>query len=122
MGEADGFISDERSLEVACDIAECDSCQPQAFIPLSPELDPGTMRLSLSWDAKPLDLDLQVYRRSHNDWDDSCRTSYQQKTGCRFAVLDLDNTKGGEKGSETITLRVFLNKLTMFTWSLSITL
>merc|ERR1712025_466099 len=45
-----------------------------------------------------------VYRRSHNDWDDSCRTSYQQKTGCRFAVLDLDNTKGGDKGSETITL------------------
>merc|ERR1711972_358340 len=62
------------------------------------------MRLSLSWGAKPLDLDLQVYRRTHNDWDDSCRTSYQQKTGCRYAVLDLDNTKGGEKGSETIPL------------------
>jgi len=102
--EADGFISDDRDLEIACDIAECDSCAPAAFIPLSPELDPGTMRLSLSWGAKPLDLDLQVYRRTHNDWDDSCRTSYQQKTGCRYAVLDLDNTKGGEKGSETITL------------------
>ena len=102
--EADGFISDERDLNVECSIEDCSSCSPSVFIPLSPTLEPGTMRLSLSWGPRPLDLDLQVVRRSFTDWSDECGTSYSQKTGCRLAVLDLDNTRGGNNGGETITL------------------
>ena len=73
--EADGFITTERELEVSCDISACDQCRPGAFIPLSPNLEADTMRLSLSWGRKPMDLDLQVFRRTWTDWDDSCRHS-----------------------------------------------
>ena len=103
--EAQGFITNERDLQVSCDIAACDQCSPSVFIPLSPTLEPGTMRLSLSWGAKPLDLDFQVFRRTWTNWDDECRTYFGKKTGCGQAVLDLDNTKGGNNGAETISLR-----------------
>ena len=103
--EADGFITSERDLQISCDIAECDQCSPSVFIPLSPTLEPGTMRLSLSWGARPLDLDFQVFRRTWNNWDDECRTYFGKKTGCGQAVLDLDNTKGGNNGAETISLK-----------------
>jgi len=102
--EAEGFVSNERDLQVSCNITSCEECKPGALIPLSPTLSPDTMRLSLSWAPLPKDLDLQVYRRTWNDWDDSCRTSYSKKTGCVTAVFDLDNTKGGEHGAETITI------------------
>ena len=65
--EAEGYISNERNLKVACNISECTACSPNAFIPLSPVLEPGTMRISLSWGAKPLDLDLQVISKGHSN-------------------------------------------------------
>ena len=34
-------------------------------------------------------------------------TNYQNKRGCRGVSLDLDNTKGGDKGPETIPYRGF---------------
>ena len=90
---------------VSCDLTECEACKPGAFVPLSPSLEAGTLRFSLSWADKPKDLDLYAYRRNWRDWEQSCETSYRKKTGCTVATLDLDNTRGGNNGAETITLK-----------------
>jgi len=103
--EAEGFIASEREIVVDCVLTDCDTCKPGAFVPLSPALEAGTLRFSLSWAEKPMDLDLYAYRRNWRDWDQSCETSYRKKTGCNVATLDLDNTRGGNNGAETITLK-----------------
>ena len=103
--EAEGFIASEREIVVDCVLTDCDTCKPGAFVPLSPALEAGTLRFSLSWAEKPMDLDLYAYRRNWRNWDQSCETSYRKKTGCNVATLDLDNTRGGNNGAETITLK-----------------
>ena len=54
--------------------------------------------------GKKLNL-FPCYRRNWRNWDESCETSYRKKTGCNVATLDLDNTRGGNNGAETITLK-----------------
>ena len=53
-------------------------------MPLSPSLEAGTLRFSLSWADKPKDLDLYAYRRNWRDWDQSCETSYQKKSASKM--------------------------------------
>jgi len=101
--EANGYIAAKRDLEVKCDTSKCDKCQPTILVPLSPLLDPETIRLTLSWAEKPKDLDMFAYRRTWSDWSKSCLTYFSKKTDCETATLDLDNRKGGNNGAETIT-------------------
>ena len=104
--EASGFITFERELDLDCNPSDCDACLEDLniFVPLSPMMeDDISVRFSLSWGEKPQDLDLHSYRKS---WKDSteCETWYSHKK-CDLMVLDLDNTKGGDNGAETITLK-----------------
>merc|ERR1711874_620778 len=62
-------------------LTECDRCKPGAFVPLSPVMERGALRFSLSWGEKPMDLDLYAYRRNWRDWDQNCETYYMKKTG-----------------------------------------
>jgi len=101
--EADGYIASKRNLDVSCDPSSCNQCKPTILVPLSPTLEPDTLRLSLSWIGNPEDLDIYAFRRSSSDWEDSCLTYYSKKTSCQTATLDLDNRHGGNNGAETIT-------------------
>merc|ERR1712110_1255284 len=83
--EAEGFIAAEREIAVDCVLTECDRCKPGAFVPLSPVMERGALRFSLSWGEKPMDLDLYSYRRNWRDWDQNCETYYMKKTGCNVA-------------------------------------
>jgi len=97
------YIASKRDLEVNCDRSECERCHPTILIPLSPVLEPDTIRLTLSWAEEPNDLDIYAYRRTRSDWSNSCLTYYSKKTDCGTAILDLDNLRGGNNGAETIT-------------------
>ena len=108
--ESNGYIASKRDLEVNCDTTQCDDCNPSILVPISPLLEPDTMRLTLSWSEKPKDLDIYAYRRTWSDWSKSCLTSYRKKTACKTATLDLDNTQGGSKGAETITFQGVSNQ------------
>ena len=103
--EASGFITFEREVDLDCNPTDCEACLEDLniFVPLSPVMEEDSVRFSLSWGEKPQDLDLHSYRRS---WKDSteCETWYSHKS-CDLMVLDLDNTKGGDNGAETITLK-----------------
>merc|ERR1719251_345823 len=58
----------------------------------------------MTWEKeRPADVDIHVMsvRRSDNQ---TCRTFYGYKTGCPEISLDLDNTRGGLNGAETMTL------------------
>jgi len=49
---------------------------------------------------QPRDLDLHVIEFNDNY---QCETYYSNKNGCYGLSLDVDNTQGGDNGSETIT-------------------
>jgi len=98
------FTPTREEYTLSCDINDCRSCVPKLLVPLSPTLEEGQLRMVLGWGEKPKDLDIYVYRRNVAEWGTSCYTNYAQKRGCSEAHLDLDNTRGGNNGLETITL------------------
>merc|ERR1719369_849922 len=57
----------------------------------------------MNWGELPSDLDLQVTQFNKSDPAQFCRTYYGRKTGCTGLHLDVDNTRGGFNGAETIT-------------------
>jgi adhesin/invasin len=66
---------------------------------LSPKLAAGSMRIVLTWDASPKDMDSYLLTPS------GCTVSYQKRECAddgQRAVLDLDNTHGN--GPETTTI------------------
>jgi len=102
--ESDGYISNQEDYTVDCNMAECGSCNPTHLAPLSPVLHEGELRMVLNWAEKPKDFDIYVMRRNNMNWNQKCMTYYAKKSGCREATLDLDNTKGGNNGVETVTI------------------
>ena len=61
------------------------------------------IRLVMNWGRLPKDLDLHALQFSNTDPGKSCETYFDQKIGCDGLYLEVDNTKGGEHGAETIT-------------------
>jgi len=102
--DSEGFVSTREEYTVSCDINDCRSCEATFLVPMSPTLNPGELRMVLGWGEKPRDLDIYLYRRNVNRWGTSCYTNYAKKSGCSESKLDLDNTRGGNNGVETITL------------------
>jgi len=77
-------------------------------ISLSPILDPQTeMRLVMNWGQNPLDLDLHVLQIDRKSGEETCHISWKNLENhgksCSGLSLDVDNTKGGDNGAETIT-------------------
>ena len=98
---AEGFISTTAHYAMGCTSAKCDHVK---LVTLSPELPPGQTRIMMTWEKeRPKDLDISVVSVRKSD-KKTCRTFYGHKTGCPKISLDLDNTKGGPHGSETLTL------------------
>jgi len=96
----DGFIT--ASVEVQIPLSLVQSVQTVPLF-LSPILDPHTeMRLVMSWGRLPKDLDLHVLKINRHSGA-KCDTYYRNKEGCSGLSLDVDNTKGGNNGAETIT-------------------
>merc|ERR1711892_1637298 len=98
--EASGFITHTLEVTVACTSPDC---VLEKMVVMSPTLPPGQTRIMMAWDAKPLDVDIHVMAIKRSD-NSLCRTWYQHKTGCASIHQDLDNTKGGLNGAETVTL------------------
>ena len=99
--KADGFITADFEIEVAC---SADNCQVDKLVTLSPVLPPGKTRIMLTWEKQiPRDVDIHVMavEKSNNKL---CKTYYKHKNRCKSVSLDLDNQKGGLNGAETVTL------------------
>jgi len=100
---APSHIPDLSEVAVSCeDPKSCDRCAPSLLVSLSPHLEPGRARLLLNWASLPKDLDLYSWQLPDRHGS-GCLTSWRAKERCRGARLDLDNTKGGDNGAETIT-------------------
>ena len=100
--EGPGYIAAKESIDVECDIARCRDCSPSLLVPVSPLLEPGQVRVTMSWGERPLDLDVYAQQKNINT-EESCTTYYGKKTECDGITLDLDNVNGGNNGVETIT-------------------
>ena len=58
----------------------------------------------MTWEhLRPRDLDIRVVSVRKSD-KKTCRTFHGNKKGCPEISLDLDNTRGGLNGAETLTL------------------
>ena len=57
----------------------------------------------MNWGRLPKDLDLHALQFSNSEPNRSCETYFGHKSGCDGLYLEVDNTKGGEHGAETIT-------------------
>lgn len=96
---ADGYLQEEFVIEVE----EGENYTGQQFV-ISQELESGTVRIVLEWNAQPWDLD--SYLRGETDDGDRVAVSYYNKQSTAgddlLAELDVDDTDG--YGPETITL------------------
>ena len=87
-------------MNIACTSASCDN---EKLVVMSPTLPPGQTRIMMSWGEKPNDVDTHVMAIKKSD-NSMCKTWYNNKNGCASISQDLDNTRGGLNGAETITL------------------
>merc|ERR1719402_164082 len=93
---ADGYTNDVTKFWVICNVATGRGCTPTKLISLSPVMPRGNLRIIMNWNEKPEDLDLTSIQIDTNT-QETCKTNYQDKTGCTGVKLDLDNTKGGDQ-------------------------
>ena len=99
-----GYLTATSLHKVSVSVDQCPHLALSQLVPLSPTLAPGCVRLSLIWGKEPADLDLYSFKVNSADTDERCLTYYcDGKDPCDCASFDVDNTKGGEEGAETIT-------------------
>ena len=99
-----GYLTATSFHEVSVSMDQCPHLALSQLVPLSPTLAPGCVRLSLIWGKEPADLDLYSFKVNSADTDERCLTYYcDGKDPCGCASFDVDNTRGGEEGAETIT-------------------
>jgi hypothetical protein len=67
------------------------------------------MRFVLSWPNSPRDLDIYAFVKTPGSWRECEVNPYNKE--CEGIKLDVDNTKGGFSGVETITLSKILPKI-----------
>jgi len=100
--ESDGYIHAQETINVTCDIARCRDCAPAMLVPMSPLLPQGSIRMTMGWGERPMDLDIYAQQKDINT-EEACLTYYGRKNNCNGVKLDLDNINGGNNGVETIT-------------------
>ena len=101
--EAEGFVSSDIEMEVKCTLAG--PCPNKKLVTLSPTLEAGETRIMMNWETNtPSDVDLHIIAVKNSD-QSTCRTYFKKKNSCEDFSLDLDNTRGGQNGAETITLQ-----------------
>merc|ERR1712002_1446686 len=88
--------------EITVDCTEAE-CEVERLVAMSPELEAGQTRIIMTWDDKPMDVDMHVMAVS-KDSGELCRTWFDDKEGCPAVSQDLDNVEGGLNGAETVTL------------------
>lgn len=99
-----GYLNLTSTRRVEVTPEECQFLAPMALAPMSTPLEPGCVRVSLTWGDTPKDLDLYSYRVHKYRSEDQCLTYYcDGKDPCRGIDFDIDNKEGGAAGSETIT-------------------
>jgi len=76
----------------------------RVLLSVAPKPDDGKMRVVLSWNSKPLDLDLSVMFQTKNKLCTVTTTS--DDNDCGEANVNVVNTKGGDAGADVITFSV----------------
>ena len=99
--EAEGFVTSNIEMEVQCSSADCPN---KRLVTMSPTLAAGETRIMMTWETEsPRDIDLHIVSVKKSD-QSTCRTFFKRMNNCEKISLDLDNTRGGQNGAETITL------------------
>ena len=99
--KADGFITADFEMVVACTSANCPN---EKLVTMSPVMPPGQTRIMITWDQeRPRDVDTHIMAVRRSDRS-QCKTYYANRNGCESVSQDLDNTSGGMSGAETVTL------------------
>merc|ERR1719209_450891 len=62
-----GYITGKETVNVNCDISSCSVCEPSMLVAVSPILEPGEIRMTMSWGALPMDLDIYTQQKNHNN-------------------------------------------------------
>ena len=92
-----------------------DTTNPENYdlpsIPLTPEVEEGKIRIVLSWPDGPADLDIHSLFKVTKIR--KCHVYFGNKD-CTGLNLDVDNTKGGKNGVETITINSLGNYIYSF--------
>lgn len=78
---------------------------------MTPYVEPGKIRMVLSWPDAPSDLDIYSFFRTSSRR--RCSVFFGRKR-CKGLRLDVDNNIGGRKGAETITINVLENYIYTF--------
>ena len=100
--EAEDFVTGDIEMKVKCTSADCPN---KKLLTLSPTLEPEETRIMMNWETNtPSDVDLHIIAVKNSD-QSTCRTYFSKKNSCEKISLDLDNTRGGQNGAETITLQ-----------------
>ena len=104
-----GYITESFELFMDCKASR--DCKPERLVTMSPTMEAGQTRIIMNWlttTPKDMDIHLMSFKLKKNSNQinkrKSCDTYWNKRTGCKKVKLDLDNTHGGEKGAETITL------------------
>merc|ERR1719225_526174 len=72
---AEGYISDNDDLVVACDVDDCSSCSHTVNVILSPRINDDTIRIMLGWGEMPNNWDLKTLQTNIENPLDTCITS-----------------------------------------------
>ena len=80
-------------------------------MPLTPEVEEGKIRIVLSWPDGPSDVDIHSMFKVTKIR--KCHVYFGNKA-CTGVELDVDNTKGGKNGVETITINSLGNYVYTF--------
>ena len=80
-------------------------------VSLTPFVEPGKIRIVLSWPNAPADLDVYSFFRTTSRR--KCTVFFGKKK-CKGLRLDVDNNMGGRKGAETITINLLENYIYTF--------
>merc|ERR1719186_2250372 len=100
--KATGFYPISEQINVDCEITKCSSCKPTILISMIPK-DPENLKITMNWDEKPADLDVNVFQtRTQYQKTSTCLTD-NKSSGCPTVSITATNDEGGFHSGEEVT-------------------
>ena len=105
---ADGYISDNDDLIVACDVDDCSSCSHTVNVILSPRIRDDTIRIMLGWGEMPNNWDLKTLQTNIENPLDTCITSAEGSCVGTTSPSNQENSYGAETLDITNSSYIYL--------------
>ena len=105
---AEGYISDNDDLVVACDVDDCSSCSHTVNVILSPRINDDTIRIMLGWGEMPNNWDLKTLQTNIEDPLDTCITSSESSCLGTTSPSNQESSYGAETLDITNTSYIYL--------------